>query len=428
MGTPQVSRGGKLQTVLPRSVNGGIAMSAKVSCPVCGRVVEGPGSAVGQVVDCPTCGEKLRLWTPANEKPDYAPQPQDANTGGPPERRRSSRMFPFPANRMILPASLIAVATLASLIAYLLLRPSPEPVQALPCEVLQSFILPPSRATLWDMVDRELDLQSGSLPPAGTRVFEVSDFEVKVLDSDVKLPRFSKDVAERSRMARVQWRCKIKNIWKVALHYILQAELLDKDGFILITRTVDSDHTQGDLPPAKTHTIYDELAVEYSRTRSWASCRITIQALETSEKIARREDRARAAMGHLRQTRDKESADRIAKAMADLDRESREREQEWERKRAADQLELEQNARAREDRARAAKQEQRRLIDLERAKWMKLKQGMSKQAVEALLGKPLGVSDYVVFEVWEYAHVEGSYAAPEVQFTPSGAVKGWRMP
>jgi hypothetical protein len=307
---------------------------------------------------------------------------------------------------MIIPASLIAVAALAALIAYLLLRPSPDQVQALPCEVVQS----------------------GSLPPAGKAFFKVSGFEVKVLGSETNFPRFSKDVTERPRMATVQWRCTVKNTWNVALHYILQAELLDKDGFILITRTVDSDHTQGDLPPAKTHTIYDELAVEYSRTRSWASCRITIQALETSEQIARREDRARAAMEHFRQTRDKESADRIAKAMADLDRQRKEREQESERKSAADRLELEQNARAREDRARSAKEQQRKLLDLERAKWMQLKQGMSKEAVEALLGKPLGVRDYVVFSVWEYERVEGSYRAPQVEFTPSGAVKGWEMP
>jgi hypothetical protein len=262
-------------------------------------------------------------------------------------------MFPFPTNRMIIPASLIAVATLASLIAYLLLRPSREPVHALPCEVLQAGSLPPVGTTSLDKQDALDYLQRGPLPPVGTTFFGVSGFEVKVLDSDTRLQRFWKDVTEPPRMATVQWRCNITNMWHSALRYIMQAELLDKDGFVIITRTVDGDDGQGDLLAGRTHTIHDDVVVEYSRTRSWASCRITIKALETSEQIASRAKRLeRVAAQNMREifVREGRPLNRLEQVLA--------------RRNALEQVVREDS----EERARAAKEQQRKLIDLERAK------------------------------------------------------------
>lgn len=254
--------------------------------------------------------------------------------------------------KKIVAVSFVAGAVLASFAAYLLLRPSLPSVQALRCDVQPNEFL------------------------------NISGFEIKILDTDLKMPKPRKGDSQQARMASLQWRCTVKNISTVAVRYDLKAELLDKDGFVLAAATVDSQYGQGDLSSGQSHTVHDDIVLKYSRARTLASSRVTPKALKTNTQIE---------------------------------------QERWQTARAA--LTEQQN------RLAAAQAERQKRIKEAGAKWKDLKEGMTKSEVETLLGKPKTVHPYsTIGDVWEYSAIEGSYTTPQVKFTPSGEVKGWTMP
>ena len=74
----------------------------------------------------------------------------------------------------------------------------------------------------------------------------------------------------------------------VAVRYDLKIELLDNDGFVLRTVGLDSQDHQGDLLPGQTHTVYDDITVEYSRVKALASSRVTPKSSEDKRAVGTR--------------------------------------------------------------------------------------------------------------------------------------------
>lgn len=245
--------------------------------------------------------------------------------------------------------SFIAGALLAAVAVYLLLRASLPSVQALRCDVQPNEFI------------------------------NISGFEVKILDTDVKLTRSRKGETPQPRTASLQWRCDVKNTSTVAVRYDLKTELLDKDAFVLATATVDSQYGQGDLSAGRTHSVHDDIVMEYSRSKTIASSRVTPKALKTNAQI------------------EQERQEQLAR--------------QWQT-------------------AQAAQAEQQKRVDGEKEKWMKLKRGMSKVEVETLLGKPASIKPFKYGEDWwEYPSVNASkYSAPYVEFSAGGVVTGWEAP
>jgi len=255
--------------------------------------------------------------------------------------------------------SFVLGAILAFFAAYLLLRPSLPSVQALRCEV----------------------------PP--NEFLKISGFEVKILDANVKSPRPRKGDDPRPRMARLQWRCDVQNISTVAVRYGLKTELLDKDAFVLATGDVDGQYGQGDLAPSQTHTVHEDVSMEYARARAIASSRVTPKALKTNAQMEQEREEQRLQQWRTAQAAQAEQQRRLA----------------------------------------AAQEERQSRVDAVRKVWKDLRQGMTKADVQSLLGKPLSIRSFgSAGDWWEYPPIEGTFTHPKVNFSQAGQVTGWTAP
>ena len=244
-------------------------------------------------------------------------------------------------------------------IVYLFLRQSLPSVQALRCDVQPNEFI------------------------------QISSFEVKILDTDKKIPQRNKDSIPLPRTASLQWRCYIYNISTGAIRYELTIEFLDKDGFILATGTIDSNYGQGDLVPGKWQSVHSDIILEYSRAKNLTSCRIAPKALKTDFQL--QSERQQQIL------QQQEQQQKLTQQLAEINQ-----QRDAERQKQIDEI---------------------------RERWKRLTEGMSKTDVQELLGKPKEIRAYsMIGDIWVYPAIEGSYHAPRVEFTPTGYVKGWEMP
>ncbi len=213
----------------------------------------------------------------------------------------------------------------------------------------------------------------------------VAGIETKVIDTEINPPRTGSgksDLASKSRTATVQWRCRVQNKSGQAIRYTLQIQLLDRDGFILASCTYDSNEVSGDLLPRATQSIYQNVLVAYTKINHLSACKVTPLALRTDDEIRSEKE----------QVREKEILREQAKF-------------------------------------RQTQTERQKSLNAELNKWKELEQGMTKDEVESLLGKPRSVEVYgTLRDTWVYPPMEGSYIARKVEFDRTGKVKGWRVP
>jgi DNA-directed RNA polymerase subunit RPC12/RpoP len=257
----------------------------------------------------------------------------------------------------------------------------------------------------------------------------VSLFETKMLGTDEQLIRSGNTKGLKN--ANLQWRCQVRNVSAIAVHYTLHVDLLDRDGFVLATSVIDSNLRDGDLAPGQSRTVYENIFVELRQVRNLSTCRIKPTALKTDFQLRQEAQYA------LQKQQEQQEQQRLAT----IETSRRQREEEEKQRAAAtevynrkineQQQQLKNEFEAQRKIQEQALKEQELALAKQRALWRQLRQGMSKLEVEGLLGKPQSIrpgDGFVLGDWWLYLAVNGSFNRPRVEFTPKGMVRGWDGP
>ncbi len=169
----------------------------------------------------------------------------------------------------------------------------------------------------------------------------------------------------------------VENKSDMSARYAIKIKLFDKGGFLLDEATSNSDDKDGDLSSKQSRTVYINYKTTIEQYRNAKESLIEIHSYKTALQI------------------------------------------EQERQENQLKAKVEQDAQAEAYRKAQAEK---------RDPWLKLKKGMGKDEVEALLGKPLAVKSYNYIgaeqlERWDYE----KFGLVSVEFN-GGKLNSWKMP
>ena len=232
----------------------------------------------------------------------------------------------------------------------------------------------------------------------------------------------------------LQWRCNVRNNKPYGVRLLLGIEFLDADGFLLAKATYDSNTASGDLEHLAKKEIYQEISVSSTRAKKITQAKVIAVALQTDEQVAAEEAERRtqqnakiAAEEEKRRAVVAAETERMNAMKQEAERAQRTENERRGREEQERQAASAANA-ARQNAAYLAAQQkiqlqyqqaeaQRQLtINAEVAKWKKLRKGMKKDEVEALLGKPSSVQTIGNNETWTYPSVPGDFTILRVDF------------
>lgn len=340
-------------------------------CPLCGHNLTVDENGAGLVVTCPECSKPIRI--PAALKADLTPCDNVHPHVGTSEQRGST---PSKKKHFIMAAIayFLAGGVLASLLFYFMFVRSSHSSKTLPCEVLPN------------------------------EPISISNFQIKILNVDAVFNKKNLSTTPQPRRATIQWRCNVMNTSMIDYGYVLKVELLDRDGFVLITDAIYSSNKKGDILAGQVHSVHSDIVMRYLPSRTIASARVIPTTLRSQADINReqatRQDAIRADQ-LLAQQRAHELAERAAKERDIKDAEKR-----------------------------IVEAHQKEQLVAARKIWLQLRKGMSESQVESILGKPeSAVSLGPLLYRWEYPTVEGYYTAPSVRFSAdTRSVYNWTSP
>jgi len=184
------------------------------------------------------------------------------------------------------------------------------------------------------------------------------------------------DRVTQKQLRLVSCKFELTNLLDSSIRYHTKFTLLDRDGFVLGEKSIDSNAVAGNLGVRGSRTVFVEFSLPASAAKSATMAKIDAMALKTDTQIA--EENVEAEANRLRQ-----------------------------------QVAF--------DRARNEE------IAAIRAHWGALQQGMSKRQVEELLGRPRSIDSDYFGDTWFYAKT-GSFARAKAVFSKEGALKSWESP
>jgi hypothetical protein len=248
-------------------------------------------------------------------------------------------------------------------------------------------------------VDRRV-MATPQIQMAGTdKSFVLKSFSAKALyveDKDLQWYQSASD----NVIATVQWRADLVNVSTKTARYNISIVLRDKDNFGLGRIDLSSDLGYEDIEPNGFVSISGEEQMKLGAIRYLARVEVFVTALPS-----------KAEMEHAANERIQETIRRYREEVASKEQDKLRAEEE---KRKAE--EVKRNAEEAK-RIAAAQEEAARLQAYreQKAKWDSIKEGMTKQQIESILGRATKSDDFR----WFY----GQYGY--VQFGVFGTVTGW---